>query len=116
MSLQSRNRLNLALLVAMLVLGLVAYLKPGMQHPAEGTPLLADTGKVREVRIALAGQPEVKLQRDGEAWRMLTPLQWPADAAVVQDFLDVLSAPVAEGFPAAGADLSRYGLDKPLAR
>jgi len=34
----------------------------------------------------------------------------------VQDFLDSLSEPVTGGFPAAGADLGRYGLDKPLAR
>jgi len=74
MSLQSRNRLNLALLVAVLALGLVAYLKPGMQHPTEGTPLFADAGKVREVRIGLAGQPEVKLVRDGAVWRMQAPL------------------------------------------
>jgi hypothetical protein len=81
-----------------------------------GAPLLADAGKLREVRIALAGQPEVKLARDGAAWRMQAPLPWPADAALVQDLLDVLSEPVADGFPAAGAELSRYGLDKPLAR
>jgi len=116
MSLRSRNRLNLVLLTAVVMLGLLAHFKPGLQHAAAGAPLLADPGKVREIRIALAGQPEVNFTRDGQMWRMQAPLQWPADAALVQDFLDSLTEPVAPGFPAAGADLGQYNLDKPLAR
>lgn len=116
MSLASRNRLNLALLTAVVLLGALAYFRPGMHHGAIGAPLVADVDKIHVVRIALAGQLEVDLQRDGDSWDMRAPLQWPADAALMQDFLDGLGLPVSNSFAAAGADLARYGLDKPLAR
>lgn len=116
MSLASRNRLNLALLTAVMVLGLLAYFRPGMKHESIGAPLVAEPGKVQQMRIALAGQPEVDLQQQGETWVMRAPLQWSADAALVQDFLDALAEPVSNSFAAQGADLSKYGLDKPLAK
>ncbi|HEY1991458.1 MAG TPA: DUF4340 domain-containing protein, partial [Gammaproteobacteria bacterium] len=71
---------------------------------------------LQQARIALAGQLEVDLQKQGETWEMQAPLQWPADAALVQDFLDALADPASNSFPAQGADLGKYGLDKPLAR
>ena len=114
MSLKSRRRLNLAL--AALVLGLLAlfYFKPGSKNDAP--PLVAERDDIQSIRVALAGKPEVLLQRAGENWRMLKPLDWPADLVQVQDFLDSLEAPVQNQFPAAGEALSQYGLDKPLLR
>ena len=116
MSLSSRNRLNLALLAAVALLIALAYFKPDVKHGTAEPPLVADPEKTRELRIALAGQPEVDLRREGDAWLMQAPLRRPADAALMQDFLDGLDAPASNSFPAAGADLSKYGLDKPLAR
>src|SRR5579885_1329969 len=116
MSNKSRNLLNLALLAVVAALLAVAVLKPGHKPAAEAPPLVRDDAKVQQVRIAPAGQPEVTLQRQGGAWRLLAPLDWPADAALMQSFVDTLGAPVRNRFPARGADLAKYGLDKPLAR
>lgn len=116
MSLASRNRLNLALLTAVVALGPLVYFRPGVKHDGIGAPLLADTDKLHQVRIALAGQLEVDLQKDGGSWDVRAPLQWPADAALMQDFLDGLTEPVSNSFPAQAAELAKYGLDKPLAR
>lgn len=116
MSLASRNRLNLFLLVTVAALCLLAYFKPGMHHESIGAPLVADTGKIQHVRIALTGGPESELQREGATWAVRSPLRWPADAALMQDFLDGLGLPVSNSFPAPVGDLSAYGLDKPLAR
>lgn len=116
MSLVSRRRLNLALLTAVVGLALLAYFKPGMQHGMVGAPLVPDADRAQELRIALAGQPEVDLQKHGGSWDMRAPLQWRADTALMQDFLDGLGLPPENSFPAQGADLREYGLDKPLAR
>lgn len=112
MSLKSRQRLNGVL--AVLVLGLLAffYFKPAAKGDAP--PLVADRAPLQSIRLDLAGRPEVQLQRSGEIWRVVQPLDWPADVVEVQDFLDSLDSPVQNHFTATGADLSRYGLDKPL--
>ena len=99
-----------------MVLGLLAYFRPGIKLESIGAPLVAEPGKVQQMRIALAGQPEVDLQLEGETWVMHAPLQWSADAALVQDFLDALAEPASNSFPAQGANLSNYGLGKPLAK
>lgn len=114
MSLKSRQRLNLVL--AILVLGLVAlfYFKPGSRDASQLPPLVPGAANLQSIRLALAGSPEVQLQRQGTAWRMQSPLAWAADVVQVQDFLDSLDAPVENQFPAEAAALSQYGLDKPL--
>ncbi|HEY3644091.1 MAG TPA: DUF4340 domain-containing protein [Gammaproteobacteria bacterium] len=116
MSLRSRQGLNLGLVA--LVLGLLALYHFKSESPdSSGLPVLVpDAAKLQSIRLDLAGKPEVQLQRTGEAWRVLKPMDWPADAVQVQDFLDSLSAPVENQFPAQGEALSQYGLDKPLLR
>jgi hypothetical protein len=116
MSQTSRARLNLALVGLVALLAALAWFRPGIKHDGEATPLVKDAGSIKEVRLALAGKPEIRLVRDGEAWRMLAPRAFPADAAMMQGFLDGLGAPVEDAFAAAGMDLAKYGLDKPLAR
>jgi len=87
-----------------------------MHRETLGAPLVADTDKIQHVRIALTGGPETELQREGGNWTVRSPLRWPADAALMQDFLDGLGLPVSNSFPAPIGGVSAYGLDKPLAR
>ncbi|HEX2668651.1 MAG TPA: DUF4340 domain-containing protein [Gammaproteobacteria bacterium] len=116
MALNPRSRLNLALLALVALLGAFAYFRPGLKAPVQAPPVAADAMALSDVRIALAGKPEIHLVRKGEAWRMQAPLDFPADDALMQGLLDSLAAPLEPGFPAAGTDLAKYGLDKPLAR
>lgn len=116
MSIKSRQRLNLVLAVLVLGLLALAYFKPHSKDPTQLPALVMDSGKLQSIRVALAGKAEVQLQRVGDAWRVQKPLDWPADAVQVQDFLDSLDAPVENQFPLQGEALSRYGLDKPLLR
>lgn len=99
-----------------LVLGLLAlfYFKPGARDAGDLPVLVPDAARLTSIRLDLAGQPELQLQRSGESWRMQKPMDWPADAVQVQDFLDSLAAPVENQFPAAGEALAQYGLDRPL--
>lgn len=100
-----------------LVAGLLAlfYFKPGTKVDAR-PPLVPDAAKLQDIRLDLAGKPELQLQRSGDSWRVEKPLEWRADEVQVQDFLDALSAPVENQFPAQADTLAQYGLDKPLLR
>jgi len=115
-SLESRRRLNLVLVVIVAALAALALFKPGRKQAGDVTPLVADSRGFTSIRVAVAGKPEVDLKREGEVWSLTAPLQWRADAVQVQDFLDSLDAPVAGRFPAKGVDLAKYGLDKPLVK
>ncbi len=110
-----RMRLNLVLLVVVAALAALAYFRPGHKPPVEGTPLAADPELVQDVRIELAGKEPMELKRGGDAWHMVTPLQFPADAALMQSLLDGFDLPVGDALP-AGRALSEFGLDKPLVR
>lgn len=112
---KSRARLNLAMACLVAFLISVTYLHPGLRGPASAQPLMADAGKLQQARIMLTGQPPIDLRREGAAWRMQAPLEFPADAAVVQSFLESLDVPV-QAVPNPSKDLATYGLDKPLAR
>jgi hypothetical protein len=116
MSLESRRRLNLALVAVVAVLGALVLFKPGSRHTDDEKPLVADSRNFQSIRVLLAGKPEIDLRREGQSWSVQSPVIWPADDVQVQDFLDSLDAPVEDHFPAQGADLSKYGLDKPLVR
>jgi hypothetical protein len=115
-SLESRRRLNLVLVVIVAALAALVLFKPGHKQAGDVTPLVADSRVFTSIRVAVAGKPEVDLKREGEVWSLTAPLQWRADDVQVQDFLDSLDAPVAERFPAKGVDLAKYGLDKPLVK
>jgi hypothetical protein len=115
-SLESRRRLNLVLVVIVAALAAIALFRPGHKQTGDVTPLVADSRGFTSIRVAVAGKPEVDLKREGEVWSLTAPLQWRADDVQVQDFLDSLDAPVADRFPAKGVDLAKYGLDKPLVK
>jgi hypothetical protein len=115
-SLQSRRRLNLALVAIVAALAALALFRPGHKHADDVTPLVADSRGFTRIRVMVAGKPEVDLKREGEVWNLQAPLQWRADDVQVQDFLDSLDAPVTDRFPAKGVDLAKYGLDKPLVK
>jgi hypothetical protein len=112
---KSRARLNLALACLVAFLIGVTYLHPSLKLDKQPAPLVADATGLQEIRIAVTGQPEIRLLREGSAWRMRAPRDFPVDAALMQGLLDSLDAPV-DPVSAAGVDLAPYGLDKPLAR
>ncbi len=112
---KSRARLNLALACLVLLLLGLTYFRPG-KHAGMDMPLIGDAAALKDLRISLAGQPEIHLVLDQGHWRMLAPQKFPADEALMQGLLDSLGVAVTDRFPAAGADLSKYGLDKPLAK
>lgn len=117
MSLQGRNRLNLALLAAVGVLAALVWLRPGTKPADAGQPLLDfPVTQVADIRFEFAGNPAVELKRVGKRWYLDAPFLSAADGSLVQAFLDDLGAARAVPVAGAGRDLGQYGLDKPLLR
>lgn len=71
----------------------------------------ADTG---EVLLRKTGSPEVLLKKFDGAWRLVKPVQAPADTSVVEGLLQSLAEATREEVVAEkDADLRQFGLDAP---
>ena len=71
---------------------------------------------IREVKIQKS-EPEYKLARDGDNWKIAGPFDAPVPAASVDKITQELASPRCEKFIAHVAkDLGAYGLDKPYLR
>jgi len=118
MSLSTRSRLNLALVVLVAGLAALAYFKPGAKTSGvEQAPALFPAGQVTDIRIARGNDPAYELKRAKDGWQLVTPLALRADDYLMQDLLgEIGTAHSARRYPAAGADLGKYGLDKPVLR
>ena len=117
MSLKNRHRLNLVLLAVVVALAALVYLKPAGQPSHADQPLLDfNVASVQDIHLDLPGKPGIELKREGGGWRLTAPRAFGADPLTVQGLLDALDAARAAPVKGASADLSRYGLDKPLVR
>ncbi|MGE5625096.1 MAG: DUF4340 domain-containing protein [Bacillota bacterium] len=117
MSLQSRRRLNLVLVVVVAALGTLTYFHPHGKRPSRETPLIDfATHDVTDVRLEDAGKPPLELKREVTGWWLTAPFAYGADANLVQAFLDSLAQAKATPVNGASKDLDEYGLDKPLVR
>ena len=106
--------IGLALLVGVLVL-LVLY-KPGARKETEGTPLTALTADaIQRVRLVRPKQPEIVLQKSGDDWQLTAPRTARANGFRVNELARLATTRVGTRFPAAPAELGKYGLDTPLA-
>ncbi len=72
-----------------------------------------DTAKVKEVSVAAAGET-IKLVKDGEAWRMESPMAVAADASAVEGIVTSLSGlEIDEEIAASVDNLGEFGLERP---
>lgn len=108
---------NLGLLLLVAVLGLVAWLQPGLQKEETGTPLSTiDPASVSRLVVERTGFETVVLEKEAGEWMMREPVAVPASAARIDALLAVLAEPVRASFPAAEVDLASFGLDAPRVR
>lgn len=110
---KARLILNLALLAAVVGLGLFFYFKPKAGNPAEFP--LSDL-KVQEVtRVMIERQDgALTLERRGAVWYVTAPFQSRADPIKIQSILDIASAKSKQRL--AARDLARFDLDQPPVR
>ena len=115
MSLNARSKLNLALVLLVAGLAALAYFKPGSKSSTvEQAPALFPAGQTTDIRIARGSEPAYELKRAKDGWQLVAPLALRADDYLLQDLLsEIGSAHSARRYPAAGAEMGKYGLDKP---
>lgn len=113
-----RLLLNLVLVAVVVTLGWLAWRGDGpADGPPPGLPVTGlDPQSVQRMAVQRPDRPEVSLARDDGGWRLLAPLAAPADEFRVRALLGLAAARSAEGFRAAGNDLTQYGLEPPRAR
>jgi hypothetical protein len=111
-SVKSRLLVNLVLLLALVGLGLYAYLRP---DPEAQTPGVAVTQLKREqishIRVEPRGGPTIELARHGEQWRLEAPQRLRADGFQVDRLLDIVTVNSKEKLPRA--ELARFDLAPP---
>ena len=110
----SRSLLNLTMLAAVASLALWVYFKPKPQNDSQEYRVSSQVAEnVQGLRIERQGV-EIVLQKIGENWDLLEPIQGRADEIKVGQILEVLTATSPRRFPAI--DLERFDLLHPAVR
>lgn len=105
---KSRLLVNLALLAALIALGLFAYLRP-KPEPSPGIAVSqVKRDEVDRIRLERRGAAAIELAKGGGGWEMLVPFKSRADRFQVDRLLDIAAATSKQKLPAA--ELQRYGL------
>lgn len=109
-----RLGLNLALLLLVGGLGVVAWWQTSQPETLPETLLTltrADITRVTITREPSSAKPDViRLEREGERWRMLEPKSVAANATRISQLFTLLDETVAASYDATGKDLAQYGL------
>lgn len=115
MAMNSRTVLNVALVLAVVVLAAVVYFQPGLKEASVGKLLTTiDPRQVKELHLSNE-QGEVVLRRDGEEWNLQAPLTIVANKFRVEQLLHWFVVSSVQSYAAAGLDLAKFGLDQPQA-
>ena len=110
----SRSLLNLTMLAAVASLAVWVYFKPKPQNDSQEYRVSSQAAEnVQNLRIERQGV-EIVLQKIGENWDLLEPIQGRADEIKVGQILEILTATSLRRFPAI--DLERFDLLQPAAR
>ena len=111
-----RMLLNIWLAVALLILVWVVWQEPG-HVPKPATVKLTDLSPAVIDRLIITNNNEtITLTKQDGSWRLSQPVEIAANGVRVDDLLEVAQAESLSRFPAAGRDLSEYGLAKPAVR
>ena len=111
-----RTLLNVWLAIALLALVWVVWREPGHepQPPAVKLTALspADINKI----VITNHNGTITLTKQGGTWQLSQPVEVAANGVRVDDVLELLQTKSLSHFPAAGRDLSEYGLAKPAVK
>lgn len=110
-----RSHLNITLSVVVVALGALLWFsreKDEVFPPL--TPLARDA--VTAIEIAHPDRPLIRLQKQGPQWRLLAPVEAPADEFEVASLLSLADTDVKRSLPAAEVDLAELKLEPPQYR
>lgn len=113
----TRTRLNFALLVAVVALAGTLWWLPAPEDNGERerAPLASlDAATVDSVRIE-SGDQATLVRRAGGGWRIVEPFSAPADRDAIAGIIEALNTPSHAAYPLEGLDPAEYGLEEPSA-
>lgn len=113
---ERRGWINLALLVAVILLGLIIFFSPSKQDEETFVPLTPlGPQQLNDIRISNNNGPAFTLERRRDGWQMTSPYRVAANVPRINLLLDIVSTPSFERFPLPPERLEEFGLDKPKA-
>lgn len=111
---RSRLLLNLVLLAVVLGLTLLVLFEPGLEEPAAPWKLTGlDPEKVQTVHIRRDGQEDIRVEREGDRWRLRQPFGARADRYRMSGLLRITGAESHASYPASELNLAEVGLASP---
>lgn len=105
--------LNLTMLTAVAMLAWFAWRTPSREEAAREFLSAVKPAAVSRITLTRPNQPPVKLERKGEHWWIIEPLNARADEFQVLRMLTILEAQPSARLPAT--DRGRFELDQPAA-
>jgi hypothetical protein len=111
---KSKVLLNLALIAALVTLSLLAYYKPWQSADPTVKLTQLKRGDVVRITIEPRGAAVIKLEKSGNAWRIVTPLNAQAEDTLVDRLIDIVNANSKQKLP--NADLAEFDLNPPPMR
>jgi hypothetical protein len=111
-----RTLLNVWLAIALLALVWVVWKEPGHEPKPPTVKLTALSPAAISKIVVTNHNGTITLTKQGETWRLSQPVEVAANGVRVDDVLGLLQTKSLSRFPAAGRDLSEYGLAKPAVK
>lgn len=113
---KNRWLLNMGIAALVGALVLLAIYKPGAKQEQQGAPLTSLASQdIQRIRLLRPKQPQMVLEKNGEAWRLTAPLTARANDMRVSELVQLTTTRVPTRFPAEPSELGKFGLDNPLA-
>lgn len=110
---QSKTVLNSILLVVIAALALVVYLDPGKEQ--QKTDSLTNIDPESLTHFELQNTVNLVFDRQDEHWRIVAPIQAPANDGRIKQLLELTQVESRASYPLKPEDLAKFGLDKPKA-
>ena len=115
---QLKNRwlVNLALIIVVLALAGTVYFKRAHEDGENSAALTAlEPAEITHIRIERGSKETIVLKKFGPDWRLTAPVTARANTFNVDQILSLAGAKSATRIPIDGAELKKFGLDKPQA-
>jgi len=113
---KNRWLLNLALVIAVGLLAMLAIFRPGTKTEPPGVPLTTlAVNDIQRIKLLRPQQPALVLEKSGEIWRLAAPRAARVNDFHVNEFLRLAGQRVKTRFPAAPAEFEKFGLATPFA-
>lgn len=110
---QARLITNLALLAIVAFLGALAFLEPGKEAPATKALAEVDTGAL--TKITLKNKEEIVFEKQQGHWRIVAPIQAPANEIRVRQLIDIAKSTSEASYPVKQDELAKFELAPPKA-